>query len=172
MTAIGTIGNNGVQSFYNQILQQNNAPAQSALTAQAEKANATAEALGNPKGVNSLLDQIRSAVSQALSSLDKTSSSQTVMDTIKNAIDSTLKANGIDTSAEVARPHRAHGAKKGESAFQQMIDGLLQQNGFDPAKIRADLQAQSKSSLTASGGVMAIVLISGLPVSGGVDTQA
>ena len=64
--------------------------------------------------------------------------------------------------------HR-HGARKGESGFQQMIDQLLQQNGFDPRRIRADLQAQSGSSSSTSGGAIALVIIAGLPTSGGVD---
>jgi hypothetical protein len=172
MTGVGTVGNTGIQNLYNQILQQSSVLAPTTLAAKAETSAETTESNGNPKGVSGLLDQIRSAVSQALASLDKTSSSQTVVDTIRSAIDSTLKANGIDTSAGIARPHHRHEAKKNQDAFQQMIDQLLQQNGFDPNKIRADLQAQSGSSSSAGGSAIAIVLISALPVAGGVDAQA
>jgi hypothetical protein len=138
----------------------------------------------NPDGVESLQDQIKAAIAAALQSLDKTSSADTIMNTIKNAVDQTLRANGIEPpsgpggpggpppSGSAPPPGGSSRTDKSGNDLMSIIDSLLQQNGFDPAAIRSQLQQEMSAAQTTSTGASgSMTLILQLPLTG-VDTQA
>jgi hypothetical protein len=104
------------------------------------------------EGLAALRDQIKSELSAALRKLDKTASADQVMQAINNTIDATLRANGI-SMGQTTRSEGAEAAaavssnpQGGQNAVSAMIDSILQQNGFDPKKIRDESSVYAKPS--------------------------
>jgi hypothetical protein len=189
MMAVGSIGDSSAQRLQALLMMQ-------ALTAAGTTAAQSTEsttnvlsgagaATGNPNGMAALQEQIEQAIATALGSLDKTSSAQEVMQTIKDAIDQTLRANGIDVesmqgSAPSPPPGDGTPAVGGPQSndadgksLEALIDRLLDENGFDAQEIKRELQQAMASSVTGTESTSAtMTLIMQFPLSGGVDTQA
>ena len=146
-------------------------------------------ATDDSKGLKGLMKQIEQAVAAALASLDKLAGAQQVMDTIKNAIDSTVKANGVSlgfpaggSGAPSTGQADAAGAKRPSGpppaggpggGMGALLDKLLEENGFDPEKIKSELQqARTDTASSATGASATMMLILQLPANSGVDAQA
>jgi hypothetical protein len=133
---------------------------------------------GNDEGVDSLKSKIDAAVTEAINKLDKSSSFTEIMDAIKTAVDSTLKANGVDPESMKNKmpPEDGQGAppmppKDGPNdEFRNKIDELLEENGFDVEKLRSEMM----SSTTATSDDQSSILefLKKLKNQQGVDTEA
>jgi hypothetical protein len=132
----------------------------------------------NEQGIESLKGKMDTAISEALKKLDKSSSADEIMATIKTAIDSTMEANGLDPEAMKGKmpppPDAAGGAMGGpnrpageKDGFMAKIEELLSQNGFDVDKFRSEME--SKMSAHSKAG---LDVLSALDASQGVNTQA
>jgi hypothetical protein len=126
----------------------------------------------NDQGIDGLKSKIDTAIEQALKKLDKSSSAEVIMQTIKSAVDSTLQANGIDTEAMKREmpppPPQGSGANGpgGRDDFMSKIESLLQENGFDVDKFKSELASMQNASGSA------LNMFGNLSSAQGVDTQA
>jgi hypothetical protein len=173
MSSIGSIGgNSSVQMLNNQYL------ASQSGNNSIDEASGSTETSSNDQGIDSLKNQMDTAITDALKKLDKSSGADTIMQTVKTAIDGVMKENGIDPqamkdgmrpsgqdSANMPPPPSHNGEKDG---FMSKVESLLQQNGFDVAKFKSQMSkehAQHGSSSSAQ-------LMDKLSSTQGVNAQA
>jgi hypothetical protein len=115
--------------------------------------------------------------------LDKSSSANEIMQTIKSAIDSMLKANGVNPEGEQlgmqppqissnsgSPPPMPPGSSQGSGSdpFMSKIEQLLQQYGFDVEKFKSELASKATEQSSTS----MLQLFNNLSSSQGVNTQA
>ncbi len=178
MSGISGIAGSNSQDMY--ILLQQISRTQSATAANAATTSTSAAAPTGSSGSTNTLESLRKAieeaVAQALAGLDKNSSAETVMKTVKSAVDGALKAAGIEPPPppDGARPPGGPGGAAGAGDdFVSMLDQLLEENGFDPEKIKEELRSQSAGTQQTPGTAsLTLNLLMYLPATGGVDTQA
>ena len=177
MSGISGISTSNSQDLL--VLLQQISSTRSAGTARAGQATTfgatSTDSSGSTTTMEALRKAIAEAVAKALAGLGKDSSAETVMNTVKSAVDAAMKAAGIepppppDGARDFGRPGAASSS---DTDFVSMLDQLLQQNGFDPAKIKEELQSQSANAPQASGtSSVTLNLLMYLPAAGGVDTQ-
>lgn len=189
MNAVGSIGDSSAQRLQALLMMQTLTAAGTAKAQSTESTtnvlSAAGAATGNPNGMAALREQIEEAIAAALAALDKTSSAQEVMQAIKDAIDQTLRDNGIDAESmqSAAPPPPPAGAmppaggpraddSDGES-LETVIDRLLEESGFDAQEIKLELQQAMAASASGTESTSAtLTLILQLPLDAGVDTQA
>jgi hypothetical protein len=183
MSSIGSINTSSTERLQVLLMQQAvtaSSTGSSAATTQSSASSSTDISETNPKGMAALQKLIEQAIEAALASLDKTSSAQEVMATIKKAIDSTLQANGVTppssqgaSGAAAMGPPPTNGPPPPDGgSLGQTIDKLLQQAGFDPEKIKSQLaQGQSSTASSSSGSAASLTLLIQIPLSNGIDTQ-
>ena len=178
MSGISQIAGSNSQDMYvllQQISRTQAATAANAATTSTSVAASTGSS-GSTNTLESLRKAIEEAVAQALGGLDKNSSADTVMKTVKSAVDGALKAAGIEPPPppDGAQPPGGTGGAAGSGDnFVSMLDQLLQENGFDPEKIKEGLRSQSASTTQTPGTAsLTLNLLMYLPAAGGVDTQA
>jgi hypothetical protein len=178
MSGISKIAGSNSQDMY--VLLQQISRTQAATAANAATASTSASVSAGSSGSTNTLDSLRKAieeaVAQALAGLDKNSSAEAVMKTVKSALDGALKAAGIEPPRppDGAQPPGGPGAAAGAGDnFVSMLDQLLQENGFDAEKIKEGLRSQSAGTAQTPGTTaLTLNLLMYLPATGGVDTQA
>jgi hypothetical protein len=180
MSGINGVSGSGSSEIYAMLLQTGK---QTAATS--ASGNTSEQPVGpNPGGIDDLKSQMDAAISAALAGLDKSSSADTVLKTIKEAMDSVLKANGIDPTAMKDAPpppppppventddSSTDDSTTGQNDLATTLYDLLKANGFDPEKIKEELLAEQGSTDTASstsGFEMLYRILTGT----GVNTQA
>lgn len=133
----------------------------------------------NNEGIDNIKAKIDEAVEGAIKKLDKSSTFTEIMDAIKAAVDSTLKANGVDPESmknqmppEGGQGERPPMPPMGEpdDEFRNKIDQLLEENGFDVETLKA--QMQSSMSVTSQTQSSILEFLKQLQNQEGVDTEA
>ena len=99
MTGVGSVSAGG--SWELLLMRASGRSGASALTG---GTSSGAQATESSSGLSALQDEIKEAVTAAVSGLDKSSSAETIMKAVKGAIDSTLKANGIEPPSGTGGP--------------------------------------------------------------------
>jgi hypothetical protein len=179
MSGISGIAGSNSQDMYillQQISRTQSATAANAATTSTSAASSTGSS-GSTNTLESLRKAIEEAVAQALADLDENSSAETVMKTVKSAVDGALKAAGIEPPPPppdgVRPPGGPGGAAGAGDDFVSMLDQLLEENGFDPEKIKEELRSQRADTQQTPGTAsFTLNLLMYLPATGGVDTQA
>jgi hypothetical protein len=179
MSGIQGVSGSGASEVYAMLLQ-----ASRQTTASSTSSTAGAQSTGtNAGGIEDLKSQMDAAISDALSKLDKSSSADVVLATIKQAMDDTLKANGIDPAAmkdfppPPPPPPPAEGdedstqtdAARGDD-LATTLRNILKENGFDPDKIREELLAEQNSSDSSSSSNFDMLYR--VLTTSGINTQA
>jgi hypothetical protein len=188
MSSIGSVDSSSSNVWIEKLLamQKTSAAGQTSSSS----STSTTATTTSTSDLDNLQAQVKSAVSAALSKLDKSSSAEVVMNTVKSAVDDTLKTNGIDVSQMHkgdgpqgaggqrpppppggGSPPGGAGGGKGGDSMASMIDDLLKENGFDPDAIKQALAASSSSSSQQSQTNSGLDLLSSLPLNGGIDTM-
>jgi hypothetical protein len=176
MSGLDRIGATSSQDMYVLLQQISRVQTGTTRAGQATASGSTsAVASGSTNTMESLRKAIEEAVAKALGSLDKNSSAETVMNTLKSAVDGAMKAAGIEPPRppDGARGPGGPGAAGGPgNDFMSLLDQLLQENGFDPEKIKEELQSQESGAMqTAGTSSVTLNLLMYLPATGGVDTE-
>lgn len=181
MSSIGSI--NGMQTYdLNSLIQsllRRSQSTQSDNTSVSSSSETSESTLTNDQGIDGLNAKIDTAISDALKKLDKSSSADEIMQTIKSAIDSTLKANGVNpenmqppqmssNSGGTPPPIRQGGEGNSSDPFMSKIEQLLQQNGFDVEKFKSELASKA----TEQSGTSMLQLFNNVTSSKGVNAQA
>ena len=194
MSAVGSVSASSTERLQALLMQQALSASGNATlsTSSGISTTGTDDSTGNTKGMSALKKAIEEAIASALASLGKSSNAQEVMDTVKNAVDQTLEANGVDLPAQPGGPppNGAGGPPPGpppggggSGDLGSTIDRLLQEAGFDPDEIRSELMQQNGSSTrqtntttgtatSTAATASSLLLLVQLPLNGGVDTQA
>jgi hypothetical protein len=175
MSGLDRIGATSSQDMYVLLQQISRMQTGSARAGQATAGSTSAGASGSTNTMESLRKAIEEAVAKALGNLDKNSGAETVMNTVKSAVDGAMKAAGIepprppDGARGPGGPGRAGGPG---NDFMSLLDQLLQENGFDPEKIKEELQSQESGAMqTAGTSSVTLNLLMYLPATGGIDTE-
>jgi hypothetical protein len=199
MSAVGSIASTSAERLQMLLLQQSLSAASTSAAAstQTDTAASSSDGTSNELGMAALKKMIEEAIRAALASLESSSSAQEVMSAVKNAVDSTLEANGIQPGpppsgsgppmdgqapadgqaaagqAPPSGPPPAGGPPPGgQGDLGSTIDSLLEEAGFDPDKIRSELMNPTSSSGTStSNSAATLSLILQIPLNGGIDTQ-
>ncbi len=116
MTSISSLGSNNAQIYQYQLLAgtANPSSSDSSQCASASTAAATPGTSGSAtSALSDLRSQIEDSVTQAVNQLDASASPKDIAAAVKNAVQQTLKANGIEPNQAGAvgvHHHHAHGA--------------------------------------------------------------
>ena len=160
MTSIESLSgsdSNNLTSLIQQLSKQRQV-AQSGSSTVDGRSDASTVIDGNDQGINAMKEKIDAAILEALQKLDKSASADEIMQTIKSAVDTTLKANGIDPEAMKSkmRPPMApsdsgqnaaampppKGGPEGGDDFMSKVIELLRDNGFDVDKFKSELASE------------------------------
>jgi hypothetical protein len=142
--------------------------------------SSSSDASSNDQGIDALKEEMDSAISDSLQKLDKSSDADTIMQTIKTAMDGVMKENGIDPeamkdgmrpsgdqdSASMRPPPPQNGG--GKDDFMSKVESLLQQNGFDVDKFKSEMSQKQAQHGNASS----MQLMGALNSAQGVNEQA
>jgi len=158
MSTISTVGgpSTDLLSLY-QLLQQLRSNSSSSATGKAKDTDGdndgsttgqTSDA-GSTTAVSSvnptdLKSQIDAAVSAAIKNQSPSGSVTDLLQSIRSAIDNTLKQNGIDPK-QLHHGHHAQPGGQNLSQFQSQFESLLKQNGIDPQTFEQQLAAETNS---------------------------
>jgi hypothetical protein len=174
MSSIGSIGSNPLIQMLNSQYSKSKANSSTDLSGSSETSS-------NDQGVDALKEKMDSAIADALKKLDTSSDADTIMQTIKSAIDGVMKENGIDPDAmkDGMRPSDQDSTNMppppppsqgggGKDDFMSKIESLLQQNGFDVDKFKSEMSAKHAQHGSSSS----MQLMNTLTSTQGVDEQA
>ncbi len=166
MTTIGSIGtssSNSILQYLQAIAEEKAAQVSSNGTQESgDSEESSGVSTGNSESsIESLKTQMDQAITDALQKLDSSASATEIMQAVKEAVDDTMEANGIDpeamqkpapgegnppsgeTAGAGSPPPPPDGAdRQGSDTMATRLDQLLEENGFDPDQIRAELQAE------------------------------
>jgi len=175
---MSSIGNIGLSSTV-QMLNSQYSTSQSGNN-RIDKSSDSTDTSSNDQGIDSLKNEMDSAITDALKKLDKSSDADTIMQTVKSAIDGVMKENGIDPQAmkDGMRPSGQDSANMpppppqsqngGKDDFMSKVESLLQQNGFDVDKFKSEMSQKQAQHVSSSS----MQLMNTLNSSQGVNAQA
>ena len=163
MTGIGSIGAVSTQNWELLLLK-------SASSSSGNAATSATGTSGNSQGVSALKEQLEEAIRSALSGIDRSAPAKTILDAVRNAVDSTLKANGIEPPKGPGGPppggpppggpggpggaggapsgaQRSGGDQDGDEStddpLRALIDRVLEEQGFDLKRIQEEMKANA-----------------------------
>jgi len=184
MDMSGIEGVNGLESdsvieFLQEVSRSNKSTERSKNAQTSGLVSVSDSTAGNDEGVDSLKSKIDAAVTEAIKNLDKSSTFTEIMDAIKTAVDSTLKANGVDPESMKNQmpPENGQGGTppmppKGgpDDDFRNKIDQLLEENGFDMEKLKSEMMSSMMGTSQDQSSILAF--LKKLQNQQGVDTEA
>jgi hypothetical protein len=176
MSGISRIGGSGVNDRSVWLEKLREAKTTNETTSET---TATRSATADIRGLVALKKEIRSAVSNALNELDKSASPGQVIKTIKEAVVSTLKANGIDVEAmkqsfranAPTPPWTSETSEGSQNEMRAIFKELVHGSGIDLQKIKDHIESNALAS-PANSEDATIDTLSVLFSIKGVDTVA
>jgi hypothetical protein len=178
MSSIGNITGTGTSDLTSLIqnLLERSQSTQSNSTSESSSSETTST---NGQGIDGLKTKLDAAIADALKNQDKSSSADEIMQAIKSAIDSTMKANGVNPedmqppqmsgSSNGTQPPMPQGGQGSNSdPLMSKIEQLLQENGFDVEKFKSELASKA----TEQSGASMLQLFNNVISSQGVNEQA